>query len=161
MSIFVKKGDLTQVVCDAIVNPANSYGYMGGGVAGAIKRVGGREIENEAIAKAPIHVGEAIVTTSGSLPCKYVIHAPTMKQPAMRIPVENVKLATRAALELALQVNVKSIAIPGMGTGVGRVPVEDAAEAIVSIAKEFEKEFDEIILLDRNDDMISSFEKYI
>jgi len=161
MSIFVRKGDLTQVVCDAIVNPANSYGYMGGGVAGAIKRVGGREIESEAVAKAPIHVGEAVVTTSGSLPCKYVIHAPTMKEPAMKIPVENVKLATRAALELALKTNIRSIAIPGMGTGVGRVPADDAAKAIVSIAKEFENKFDEIILLDRNDEMINSFERYL
>jgi len=160
MSIFVKKGDLTQVVCDAIVNPANSFGYMGGGVAGAIRRVGGREIEDEAVAKSPINVGEAIVTTPGFLPCRYVIHAPTMKQPAMRIPVENVKLATRAALKLAIQFSVKSIAIPGMGTGVGGVPADSAAEAIVSIAKEYENEFEKIILLDRNDEMINSFKKY-
>jgi len=161
MSIFVKRGDLTQISCDAIVNPANSFGYMGGGVAGAIKRVGGIEIEKEAVSKAPIPVGTAVETISGNLPCKYVIHAPTMKQPAMKIPVENVKLATRAALELALQVNVKSIAIPGMGTGVGRVPVEDAAQAIVSIAKTFENSFETIYLIDRNEDMAESFERYI
>jgi len=83
-----------------------------------------------------------------------------MKQPAMRIPVENVKLATRAALKLAIQFSVKSIAIPGMGTGVGGVPADSAAEAIVSIAKEYENEFEKIILLDRNDEMINSFKKY-
>jgi len=161
MSIFVKKGDLTKIVCDAIVNPANSFGFMGGGVAGAIKRVGGREIENEAVAKSPINVGEAIVTTPGSLPCKYVIHAPTMKQPAMRIPIENVKLATRAAFELALKLDVKSIAIPGMGTGVGGVSTDSAAKEIVNISKEYEDKFEKIILLDRNDEMIRSFEKYL
>ena len=48
MALVVKRGDITQVSCDAIVNPANSFGYMGGGVAGAIKRVGGVEIEKEA-----------------------------------------------------------------------------------------------------------------
>jgi O-acetyl-ADP-ribose deacetylase (regulator of RNase III) len=161
MSIVVIKGDITQVSCDAVVNPANSFGYMGGGVAGAIKRVGGVEIEKEAVSKAPIKVGKAIATTSGGLPCKYVIHAPTMKQPAMRIGVENVRLATKAALELGVKLNLKKIAIPGMGTGVGRVPVEAAAEAISSIAKEFENKFEKIILLDRNDDMTEAFRKEI
>ena len=161
MSIVVKRGDLTQISCDAIVNPANSFGYMGGGVAGAIKRIGGVEIENEAIAKAPIHVGTAVETTAGGLPCKYVIHAPTMEQPAMRIGVENVRDATRAALELGVELNLKSIAIPGMGTGVGGVPVEDAAQAIVSIAKTFENSFKTIYLIDRNDDMTEAFRKFI
>jgi len=161
MAIVVQQGDLTKISCDAIVNPANSFGYMGGGVAGAIKRVGGIEIENEAVSKAPIDVGKAIATTAGRLPCKYVIHAPTMKQPAMRIGVENVRLATKAALELGAELNLKTIAIPGMGTGVGRVPVEAAAEAIGSIAKEFEDKFEKIILLDRNDDMTEAFRKYL
>ena len=132
MTIVVKKGDLTQIVCDAIVNPANSYGYMGGGVAGAIKRVGGIEIEKEAISKAPIVVGKAVATTAGALPCRYVIHAPTMKRPAMKIDVENVKLATRAALEIGIKLNLKTIGIPGMGTGVGGVPADKAAKAITT-----------------------------
>jgi len=161
MSIVVKRGDLTQIPCDAIVNPANSFGYMGGGVAGAIKRVGGVEIENEAIAKAPIPVGTAVETTAENLPCTFVIHAPTMEQPAMRIGVDNVRDATRAALELGVELNLKTIAIPGMGTGVGGVSVDDAAEAIVSIAKTFENSFETIYLIDRNEDMIESFEQYV
>lgn len=161
MPIFVKQGDLTQISCDAIVNPANSYGVMGGGVAAAIKNVGGRQIEDEAVAKSPINVGEAIVTTPGKLPCKYVIHAPTMRQPAMRIPLENVRVATVAAFKLALQLDVKSIAIPGMGTGVGGVDKDTAARQIVSVAKEFEDKFDEIILLDRNSKTIECFRKYV
>jgi len=161
MSIVVKRGDLTQISCGAIVNPANSFGYMGGGVAGAIKRIGGIEIEKEAVSKAPIPVGTAVETTAGNLPCKYVIHAPTMKQPAMRIDKENVKLATKAALELGVELNLKSIAIPGMGTGVGRVPVEDAAKAIAGIAKEFENKFERIILIDRNEKMVNFLKTYI
>lgn len=161
MAIIVEKGDLTRISCDAIVNPANSFGYMGGGVAGALKRSGGAEIENEAISKAPIDVGKAVETTAGSLPCKYVIHAPTMEEPAMRIGVENVTLATRAAFNLGVELNLKSIAIPGMGTGVGGVSTDDAAQAITRIAKEFENKFEKIILIDRNEDMVNSFNKYL
>ena len=161
MAIVVQKGDLTNISCDAIVNPANSYGYMGGGVAGAIKQVGGADIEKQAIAKAPIPVGSAVFTSAGSLPCSFVIHAPTMKQPAMRIGVDNVSDATRAALELGVELKLKTIAIPGMGTGVGGVPTDVAAEAIVNIAKGFEDKFEKIILLDRNNGMIDSFKKYL
>ena len=161
MAIVVQKGDLTNISCDAIVNPANSYGYMGGGVAGAIKQVGGADIEKQAIAKAPIPVGSAVFTSAGSLPCSFVIHAPTMKQPAMRIGVDNVSDATRAALELGVELKLKTIAIPGMGTGVGGVPTDVAAEAIVNIAKGFENKFEKIILLDRNTGMIDSFKKYL
>ncbi|MFH7882684.1 MAG: macro domain-containing protein, partial [Candidatus Aenigmatarchaeota archaeon] len=108
--LIIKKGDITEEECDAIVNPANSLGIMGGGVALAIKKKGGEEIEREARAKAPIKVGEAIATKSGKLKCKYIIHSPTMEKPAQKITLENVKLATRAALELARKMNLKSIA---------------------------------------------------
>ena len=160
MTILIEKGDITKTSCDAIVNPANSFGYMGGGVAGAIKRVGGIEIEKEAVSKSPIEIGTAVETTGGSLPCRYVIHSPTMKSPAMRIDVSNVELATRAALKTGKKLNLKSIAIPGMGTGVGGVSKEKAAKAIIKIVKEFEKDFEKIILIDRNDDMIYSFKKF-
>jgi len=161
MTILIEKGDLTKISCDAIVNPANSFGYMGGGVAGAIKKVGGAIIEKEAVSKAPIPVGKAIFTKSGSLPCKYVIHAPTMKEPASRISVENVKLATKAAFDLAYKLKLKSIAIPGMGTGVGGVPTNSAAKAIIEIAKKFEGKFEKIILIDRNDEMVKSFHQFL
>lgn len=161
MSIVVKRGDITKIVCDAIVNPANSYGYMGGGVAGAIKRAGGTEIEKEAVAKAPISIGKAVATTAGSLPCNFVIHAPTMRQPAMRIGVENVRLATKAAFETGVKLGIKSIAILGMGTGVGGVPVGAAAEEIVTIAKQYENNFNKIYLVDRNEEMIDSFNRLL
>ena len=157
MSIIVKLGDLTQINCDAIINPANSYGYMGGGVAGAIKRVGGAEIEKEVVKKAPIIVGKAVSTSAGRLPCKYVIHTPTMKRPKMRTGVENVRLVTQAALRFAKEMRLSSIAIPGMGTGVGGVAHRKAAETIVKIAKEFENSFETIFLVDRNKEMIDSF----
>ena len=161
MSIRIVKGDITQISADAIVNPANSLGYMGGGVAGALKRVGGTTIEKEALSKAPIPVGSAIATTAGNLAATYVIHAPTMQRPAMRISADNVKKATRAAFTVAQHLGVNNIAIPGMGTGVGGVSSHDAAQVIVNIAKEFTDVFQEIILIDRNDEMIEAFHHFL
>ena len=134
--IRVAEGDITELDVDAIVNPANSLMIMGGGVAGAIKRKGGIEIEEEARRYAPVPVGEAVATTAGKLKAKYVIHAPTMERPAMRIGLENVEKATRAALLLADGLGLGSIAFPGMGTGVGGVPYYDAAKKMLEVVKE-------------------------
>ena len=135
--IIIRKGDITKERVDAIVNPANSRGTMGGGVAGAIKGAGGDEIEREAIEHAPIKVGEAIATTAGKLPADFVIHAPTMEMPAQKISIENVERATYGALECAKNLGIKSIAFPGMGTGVGGVAKEDAAKCMVNTIKRF------------------------
>jgi len=129
--------DVTKLVVDAIVNPANSLMVMGGGVAGAIKRVGGEEIEKEAMRYAPVPIGKAVATTAGRLPAKYVIHSPTMEKPAMRTTVDKVSKAVLAALEKALELGVKSIAFPGMGTGVGGLSYSQAAEAMVNTIKQF------------------------
>lgn len=161
MSVVVEKNDITRIKCDAIVNPANSMGFMGGGVAGAIKHVGGIEIEKEAVSKAPIDVGKAVATTAGSLSCKHVIHAPTMSKPAMKIDIGNVRSATLAAFKLAEKLHLKSIALPGMGTGVGGVPRDNAAETIVTIAKTFEDSFKTIYLIDRDEEMVKYFKMYI
>jgi O-acetyl-ADP-ribose deacetylase (regulator of RNase III) len=159
MRIIVKKGDITTESCDAIVNPANSRGWMGGGVAGAIKKAGGIEIEKEAVRKAPIPVGEAIVTTAGKLNAKYVIHAPTMERP-MRIGIENVKQATRAALKCAIQNRLRKIVFPAMGTGVGGISLEDAAEAMVAEIKKCSFDL-EIILIGLDDNFVNAFKKYV
>ncbi|OYT40685.1 MAG: O-acetyl-ADP-ribose deacetylase [Candidatus Altiarchaeales archaeon ex4484_43] len=135
--IIIRKGDITKERVDAIVNPANSRGTMGGGVAGAIKGAGGDEIEREAIEHAPIKVGEAIATTAGKLPADFVIHAPTMEMPAQKISIENVERATYGALECAKNLGIKSIAFPGMGTGVGGVAKEDAAKCMVNTIRRF------------------------
>lgn len=162
MKIKVIKGDITSLNVDAIVNAANSYGQMGGGVAGAIKKQGGIEIEKEAISKAPIPIGSAILTTAGKLKAKHVIHAPTMLQPASLIDINNVREATRAALKCADENNLKIIAIPSMGTGVGGVPKEKAAKAIVEEIKKFKaKSLKEVILVGYEEEMFREFEKAI
>lgn len=160
MKITIKPGDITEQEVDAIVNAANSYGYMGGGVAGAIKRIGGQEIEIEAVSKAPIPIGSAVITTAGRLKCRYVIHAPTMEQPASLIDVNNVKEATRAALECADENNLKIIAMPGLGTGVGGVPRDKAAKAMLETIINFEeKNIKEAILIDKNKEMVDEWNR--
>ncbi|WP_456481956.1 macro domain-containing protein [Methanopyrus sp.] len=144
LKVVVLKGDITELEADAIVNPANSRGVMGGGVAAAIKARGGEEIEREAMEKAPIPVGEAVETTAGDLDAEYVIHAPTMERPAQRIDVENVRKATEAALKKADELGVESVAFPGMGTGVGGVPYEEAARTMVEVIEELEPELENV-----------------
>ncbi len=132
VQIKVLEGDITEIRADAIVNPANSYLLMGGGVAGAIKRKGGVEIEKEARKMAPIEIGEAVVTSAGRLPAKWVIHAPTVKRPAGKASLESVSLATRAALRAAEEVGARSIAFPAMGAGVGGLSVKEAVQTMLT-----------------------------
>jgi len=109
---------------------------MGGGVAGAIRRAGGPTIEKEALQRAPIRVGEATATNAGKLAARYVIHAPTMSRPAMNTDTGNVEMATSAALRVARGLELLSIAIPGMGTGVGGVRAIEAAQAMVGAIRQ-------------------------
>jgi O-acetyl-ADP-ribose deacetylase (regulator of RNase III) len=156
LTVDVKQGDLTKESADAICNPANSLMLMGGGAAGALKRVGGEEVEREARKHAPVAVGRAIATTAGRLKARWVVHAPTMPRPAMRVSSENVYLATKAALKCADGIGAKRMAIPGMGTGVGGVSFEEAAKAMVKALREFSpaaKSLREIVLCDLNEEM--------
>ncbi len=160
--ISIVKGDITLIEADAIVNPSNSYGVMGGGVALAIKRRGGEEIEREAMAKAPIPVGSAVVTTAGRLNARAVIHASTMAEPAQRIGLEEVRLAMRAALRAAAEHGFKSVAFPGMGTGVGGVAKDEAAMAMLQeikahLAREALPE--KVILVAFDEELFSGFQR--
>ena len=157
--IIVENTDITKKQVDAIVNQANSSGTMGGGVAYHIKRAGGVILEEEARRQAPIKVGTAILTKGGSLPCAYVIHAPTMKRPAEKTNSINVKLATKAALDLALEKHFKTLAFPGMGTGVGGLNFQEAAKTMISEIKKSLDSFDTIYLVDVNQDMTEAFKK--
>ncbi|MFH1978756.1 MAG: macro domain-containing protein [Candidatus Aenigmatarchaeota archaeon] len=157
--ISVERGDITHIQADALVNPSNSYGLMGGGVALVIKQVGGQEIEDEAVKKVPIHVGFAVETTGGQLPVKYVIHSSTMEEPAQRISTENVEKAMFAALELAKKLGIKKLTVPGLGTGVGRVNPEDAAKTMVQEARKF-PDLD-VVLVAHGDDLEKAFKEAI
>jgi len=148
LTVKIVVGDVTEFQGDAIVNPANSYGYMGGGVALAIKLRGGKVIEEEAVKQAPIPIGSAVVTTGGSLKVRAVIHAPTVVRPGDRSSPENVYKATKAALEKAVERGFKSVAFPLMGAGVGGVPPKEAAKAMYSAIREYsDKELEVYIYL--------------
>jgi O-acetyl-ADP-ribose deacetylase (regulator of RNase III) len=159
--LSVERGDITRMRADAIVNPANSRLVMGGGVAGAIKRAGGPTIEKEAVQRAPIAVGEAVATTAGKLEAKYVIHAPTMARPAMNTNLTSVEKATTAALNVARKLRLTSIAIPGMGTGVGGVPVREAALTMIEAIKRHLSDgttLKHIFLISIDEELTSAFE---
>jgi O-acetyl-ADP-ribose deacetylase len=127
-------GDITQVDTDAIVNAANNELWMGSGVAGAIKRAGGDEIERDAISKGPIEVGQAIASTAGQLPHKRVIHAAAMGfQGGSMIPAtaESIRQATVSAMAVADEEGLTSLAFPALGTGVGGFSTEECAGIMV------------------------------
>jgi len=111
--------------------------WMGAGVAGALKRAGGQEIEREAMARGPIPVGTAVATTAGRLRARYVIHGAVMGQD-LWTNAERVRATTRACLELADELGCKSLALPAFGTGVGGFPVEECARIMVGEARSFE-----------------------
>ena len=137
LQVRVVHGSILDMDVQAIVNAANSRGIMGGGVAGVIKRAAGPEVDEEARRQAPIPVGTAVVTSGGRTKYQAIIHAPTMPEPAMRIDPQNVALATRAALALADARGFASVAIPGMGTGVGGVAHTDAAAMMIEEIRTF------------------------
>lgn len=128
--ISLHSGDITDLEVDSIVNAANNRLLMGGGVAGAIKRKGGKEIEEEAIKKGPIPVGEAVVTGGGRLKAKHVIHAATM---AMDFLTDEKKIreATRHSLKRAQEIGLESIAFPALGAGVGGFPYPQVARIML------------------------------
>ena len=125
--IKIIQGDITGLKVDAIVNAANNKLVMGGGVAGAIKKKGGKIIEEEAIKKGPIKIGEAVFTQGGSLPVKYVIHAATMGMD-FTTDESKVRESCKNALKVAGQLKIKSIAFPALGCGTGGFPLLAAAK---------------------------------
>lgn len=158
LRISVVQGSILRVDAQAIVNAANSLGIMGGGVAGVIRRAAGSEVEEEARKQAPIPVGKAVLTSGGRTSFKGIIHAPTMPQPAMRIPPQNVALATKAALVLADAQGFTSLAIPGMGTGVGGVAHAEAAKLMVDEIETYSaRTLRSVILVDVDQAMVTAW----
>jgi O-acetyl-ADP-ribose deacetylase (regulator of RNase III) len=133
--IKFKIGDLTEEEVDTIVNAANNKLWMGGGVAGAIRKKGGKIIEDEAVSKGPIPIGEAVVTGAGSLKAKYVIHGAVMGMD-FKTDSEKIREATLNSLRRAEEIKVGTIAFPAFGTGVGRFPSRNAAKAMLSAVKD-------------------------
>ncbi len=128
--IRLYKGDITCYDGDAIVNAVNEKLVMKAGVAGAIKKKGGKEIENEALERGPVEVGEAIVTSAGNLPVRYVIHAAVVRNDG-RTGETEIRSATQNSLYRCDELSIERVAFPAFGTGVGRYPVDRCARAML------------------------------
>ncbi len=137
MQLDVVEGDITALAVDAIANAANDHLWMGAGVAGAIKRAGGEEIEREAVAKGPIPVGSAVATGAGRLPARWVIHGAVMSQD-LRTSGGPIEQATRSCLTLADELGCGSLALPAFGTGVGGFPLAECARIMVAVVRAHE-----------------------
>ena len=137
MEIEVVEGDIAALEVDAVANAANDRLWMGAGVAGAIKRAGGDEIEREATAKGPIVVGDAVATGAGRLPARWVIHGAVMGQD-LTTDADKVALTTRRCLEVADELGARSLALPAFGTGVGGFPLDDCARIMVEVVEAHE-----------------------
>ncbi|MBU2473988.1 MAG: macro domain-containing protein [Candidatus Omnitrophica bacterium] len=118
MEVVVIQGDITEVTTEAIVNAANNRFLMGGGVAGIIKKKGGKIIEEEAVKQGPLRVGESVITSAGKLKAKYVIHSATMAMD-FKTDEEIIRKATYSALLCAQANKIESIAFCALGCGVG------------------------------------------
>jgi len=134
MRLEVVEGDIAAFEVDAVANAANDRLWMGAGVAGALKRAGGDEIEREAIAKGPIPLGTAVATGAGELTAKHVIHGAVMGQD-LQTNADLVRRTTKSCLELADEIGARSLALPAFGTGVGGFPLPECAEIMVDVAR--------------------------
>jgi O-acetyl-ADP-ribose deacetylase len=137
VQLDVVDADIATLDVDAIANAANDRLWMGAGVAGAIKRAGGEEIEEAAVALGPIPVGEAVATGAGRLPARHVIHGAVMGQD-LRTNAELVSRTTRRVLEVADELGAHTVALPAFGTGVGGLPLDECARVMVAEARAYE-----------------------
>ncbi|MBX6363095.1 MAG: macro domain-containing protein [Gemmatimonadetes bacterium] len=146
--VRVATGDLTGFDGDAVVNAANNHLVLGAGVARAIRRRGGPRIQEECDAyvrrHGPIRVGEAVATTAGELPARWVIHAAAMgDEPAS---ARTIRDATASALRVASELGVRRVAFPVLGSGVGGVPLRRAARAMLAAIEAHAGPPEEVVL---------------
>src|SRR3954469_6804094 len=125
--VEVLETDITTLEVDAIANAANTQLAHGGGVAGAISRAGGPDVQRESERRAPIGLGQAVETTAGDMPSRWVIHAATMHLGGPT-SADIIRRATAATLWKAEELGVASLALVAFGTGVGGFPLDQAAE---------------------------------
>ncbi|HTY56827.1 MAG TPA: macro domain-containing protein [Candidatus Binataceae bacterium] len=151
--IVLRQGDLTDADTGAIVNAANNDLQLGAGVAGAIRRKGGPEIQAECDRIGPIPLGEAAITGGGKLKARFVIHAASMQLGGLTSE-HNLRMATRNSLKLAADKQLKSIAFPAIGTGIAGFPLARCAQVMLEEIRDHLKssaalEQVEMVLFDR------------
>jgi len=128
--IILEQGDVTEAAVDAIVNAANTDLQLGAGVAGAIRKKGGPEIQAECDRIGSIPLGEAALTTGGKLKAKYVIHAASMRLGTLT-KADSLRASTRNSLLRAAEKGLRTIAFPAVGTGIAGFPMDQCAEIML------------------------------
>ena len=131
--IVILQGDLTEMDVDAIVNAANNDLQLGGGVAGAIRRKGGDEIQRECDAIGSIPVGYAAITGAGKLKARHVIHAASMQLGGTTLAAA-LRRCVEHSLRIASERGLKTIAFPAIGTGIAGFPMEECASILLEEA---------------------------
>ncbi|HJP64634.1 MAG TPA: O-acetyl-ADP-ribose deacetylase [Mucilaginibacter sp.] len=167
--IELARGDITKLEVDAIVNAANTSLLGGGGVDGAIHRAGGKAILEECIKirdkQGGCKVGEAVITTAGNMPAKYVIHTvgPVWSQSKTSAD-ELLANAYRNSLKLAIENQVKTIAFPNISTGIYHFPKDKAAEIAIDTVKGFLSNYpqiDKVIFVCFDEDNFNIYEQLL
>jgi O-acetyl-ADP-ribose deacetylase len=148
--------DVTKLDVDAIANAANTQLRHGGGVAGAISRAGGPTVQRESDERAPIELGEAVETSAGDMPARWVIHAATMELGGPTSG-EIIERATRSTLTKAEQLDCRSLALVAFGTGVGGFPLNEAARLMVGVAREHDGGLERIVFAVHGDEAERAF----
>ncbi|TPG33394.1 O-acetyl-ADP-ribose deacetylase [Flavobacterium pectinovorum] len=168
MILELLKADITEIQVDAIVNAANTSLLGGGGVDGAIHRKGGNAILEECIQirnkQGGCKVGEAVITTAGNLPSKYVIHTVGPVWNGDKEEKKNLLAACyQKSLELAVQNKIKTIAFPGISTGIYRFPKDKAAEIAIKSVNNFDRisEIDKVIFVCFDDENYQIYERLL
>jgi O-acetyl-ADP-ribose deacetylase (regulator of RNase III) len=156
----VVQQDVTQLEADAIANAANTQLMHGGGVAGAIQRAAGQALADESRAKAPIALGEAVETTAGDMPSRWVIHAATMELGGPT-SAEIIECATQSTLRVAEDLGCRSLALVAFGTGVGGFPLDEAAALMVGVVREHEGGLERIVFAVHGDDAERAFREAV
>ena len=152
--------DVTQLDVDAIANAANTQLMHGGGVAGAISRAGGPEVQRESDERAPIGLGEAVATTAGEMSARWVIHAATME---LGGPTSGpiIEQATRSTLAVAEELGCRSVALVAFGTGVGGFPLDEAARLMAGVARDHSGGVERIVFAVHGDDAERAFREAV
>ncbi|ELY57960.1 Appr-1-p processing domain-containing protein [Natronococcus amylolyticus DSM 10524] len=131
MEFDVVQGDIAEQSADALVNAAGTSLEMGSGVAGALRRGAGEELNEAATEKGPIDLGEAVATDAYDLDADYVVHAAAMPHYGEgRASEASIREATRNALETADDLGCTSLVLPALGCGVAGFDLEDGAGVI-------------------------------
>jgi len=136
----IAQGDITAETVDAIVNAANCHLAHGAGVAGAIVRRGGPQVQAESNQwvreHGPVTHAEPAYTNAGNLPCRYIIHAVGPRWGEGN-EAEKLESAIRGSMRLTEQLGLDSIALPAISTGIFGFPISLAAQVILSTIRDY------------------------